>query len=800
MRNFPFLMLVSIFCLNEIQGACGGGQSEIRIDITSDNYPNETTWSLRDFATNTLIDTGQVNDDTICVSSSQCVIFTIFDAANDGICCGFGQGSYSLYLNNQLVVTGGQFASRESTTFNCPPGVSCSSPLVAIEDTMTAPFPDAWYTFVPDTSGIYKIHTCTLGNSCDTKLYVYAACQGITINENNPGTIFYNDDQCPNYQSEITSLLQSGVTYFIRVGDYQTSCVGQQINWQISYQGPVMGCMDSTSCNFNPLATVDTGGCIYPPSSLCPAPDLVVVQSALETSMYVDNLTVQANNCYISEGCLAGYGDRRLIRFTTHIKNIGDLDYYIGAPDTVGDQFVYGACHGHWHYEGYAEYLLYDQNFQPVQSGFKNGFCVLDLECSGGGDAKYGCNNMGISYGCGDIYDAGLSCQWIDITDVDTGKYTFIVRVNWDQSPDKLGHYEKRYDNNQAYVCLHIYYDNAGFKIFDIIPDCATLVDCEGDTFGTAVLDCENVCNGSHIRGDVNFNLSADSVDFNLYLNGVKEDTIVFRTCIDLNDDSTINVIDAVRLNGCILDNNNQHNHTPNYQNTHKHCEFPFNVFNPFDSVTFSISHIDWNQKYIDISVLNPTAQLLAYEFRMKGITIDSVRNLALGNYHPDIRWSTSGHIIGISPDENALFKQLIPLNFLRIYYASLTDSIVCIDKIIAAANSNYEEVKGKISGICFTEPTDTTVSGIRSLNTDEVFIIPNPGNGLFDLYLSGASFDNTNIVIYDVVGAEVYKQSFTIESNKATIDISGKSDGIYTIHLSHKGQMISKKLIVTGR
>lgn len=92
-----------------------------------------------------------------------------------------------------------------------------------------------------------------------------------------------------------------------------------------------------------------------------------------------------------------------------------------------------------------------------IPIGFKNGFCVLDLECSGGGTAQYGCSNMGISVGCGDIYSSGLDCQWLDITDVDTGFYTMAIKVNWGQSPDALGHYEMDYMNNWAQVCIHIF-------------------------------------------------------------------------------------------------------------------------------------------------------------------------------------------------------------------------------------------------------------------------------------------------------------------------------------------------------
>ena len=83
--------------------------------------------------------------------------------------------------------------------------------------------------------------------------------------------------------------------------------------------------------------------------------------------------------------------------------------------------------------------------------GFKNGFCVMDLECSDGGTFTYGCSNMGISAHCGDIYGAGLSCQWIDVTGIPDGVYHLVVRVNWDYDPDALGRHENNYENNWAW-------------------------------------------------------------------------------------------------------------------------------------------------------------------------------------------------------------------------------------------------------------------------------------------------------------------------------------------------------------
>lgn len=799
MKKLYAIILPLLFIASYVNAGCNANQVGIHISITPDNYPQEIHWSLRDAVTNQLIDTGNSTGSFICVSSTRCLKFTIFDNAGDGICCGYGNGSYTVTMNGNLVASGGDYNYSETTTFNCPAGYQCNNPLLAVTDTMTAPSPETWYVFIADSNGMYTISTCALGNTCDTKLYVYDQCAGIVPEEGNQGTTFYNDDNCANNQAQISAALEAGHTYYIRIGDYNTSCSGQSINWLIDYVGPITGCMDPASCNYNPLATVADSSCVYPPNVLCPAPDLVIMEPELANSMYRDNENAANGDCFVAEGCLAGYGNRELIRFTTHIKNIGELDYFIGAPDTVGNQFVYDQCHNHWHYAGYAEYLLYNANNQPMQSGFKNGFCVLDLECSGGGQGKYSCGYMGITAGCGDIYDAGLDCQWIDITDVDTGLYTLVVRVNWDHSPDKLGRYEKTYDNNWGQVCFRLFYDNNGYKDFAIQQTCVPYVDCANDTFGNAQLDCAAVCNGSSVHGDVNLSHTADEADVHMYLNGLKEDSLIYSPCLDLNGDSTLTVTDVARLNGCLLFNDSTHHHTGQYQNTHKHCEFPFNLFNPFDTATFSIANVNWQSKYVDLSILNPSSLILAYELQMHGLLVDSVKNLAIGNYAPDIRASSDGHIVTISKDENALFKQTAPLHFLRIYYSALTDTVVCIEKIIATVNSNYEEAVGLIGGSCAVRPLVTGVQEVE-LNAADVTIMPNPNNGQFDLYLNNTSLQNTEIKVSDALGRIVYSTTNNNAINKLTINMPDAQVGIYLLHLNVNGKAISKRVIVSAQ
>jgi hypothetical protein len=794
-----YTLLVLFLCLGylpKVQAAgCSGAFKEVMIQIIPDNYPTETSWSLYDDVTNVRLDTGSAVGDTICVDSSHCLRFTIYDVYGDGICCTYGNGSYTLKLNGSTVTTGAHFGHSETTYFNCPQGHDCNNPFTAQVGSITTPIPDTWYLFTPDSTGMYDITTCGQGNTCDTRIYIYDHCAGLVTTNNNQGTTFYNDNGCSSLQSYISAALVKNNTYYIRIGQTDTSCRHHSINWQIIYNGPIKGCMDTASCNYNPLATVPDTNCVYPPNALCASPDLAIDQAQLISTMYLDSMTVGNGDCYVNEGCLAGYGQRRLVRFDTHIRNIGNQDYFIGAPDTVGNQFVWDPCHSHWHYVGYAEYLLLDNTGSQVQVGFKNGFCVLDLECGGGGIGKYSCSNMGITSGCGDVYAAGLACQWIDITDVDTGAYTLVVRVNWNRKPDKLGHYELNYHNNWAQVCLKIGTDSHGKKNYVQLPNCPTFVDCAGDTFGNARTDCSGTCNGSRVRGDLNVNLGRDTTDLRLYIAGMTADTLATTTCNDLNGDGRVSVTDAARLNGCLRSIAGTLSTLNNPQTAQHICEYPYNVYDPLDSVIFSIGNVDWQHHYIDISVYNPLCKVMGYELKIGGATLDSVKNLALGNYQPDIHHAASGHITELSNENEALYKQLAPLNFLRAYFSNMHDSAICIERVIDVVNDNYQQVLGLVLGNCAIYRT----TGVAEVNANmELKLIPNPSTGLFDLYMNGQSLYGASAHVYDQIGRLVYSREFNDSySNKMQFDLSEQPTGLYTVELNLHGTIQTKRVML---
>lgn len=80
--------------------------------------------------------------------------------------------------------------------------------------------------------------------------------------------------------------------------------------------------------------------------------------------------------------------------------------------------------------EVFATFDIIDANQVRVAEGHKASFCLEDNECLPGVSPGYVCANFGdqgISVNCSDIYRYNIDCQWIDITELKPGLYTFKV-------------------------------------------------------------------------------------------------------------------------------------------------------------------------------------------------------------------------------------------------------------------------------------------------------------------------------------------------------------------------------------
>ena len=112
---------------------CNSGESLFTLDLTTDRYGSEITWNFVDDCTGTILESGgpYENSETIkeefCFDSSIKFTFTLFDLAGDGICCFYGPGSYSIFIDGTVLATGGEYSSSESTSSgSCPPGTTGS--------------------------------------------------------------------------------------------------------------------------------------------------------------------------------------------------------------------------------------------------------------------------------------------------------------------------------------------------------------------------------------------------------------------------------------------------------------------------------------------------------------------------------------------------------------------------------------------------------------------------------------------------------------------------------------------------
>jgi len=508
-----------------------------------------------------------------------------------------------------------------------------------------------------------------------------------------------------------------------------------------------------------------------------------VLQDVLQSSTYLTTLTnIQPDDCYIQEGCIAGTGDRDIVRFTTHIKNIGNQDYYIGQESDNTDQFEFDPCHGHYHYEGYAEYVLYDNGgVEYPEIGFKNGFCVLDLECSDGGTAKYGCSNMGISAGCGDIYSSGLACQWVDVTTLAAGTWTLVVRTNWDQSPDNNGRYELRYDNNWAQVCFSFERDADNNIInFTVEPEasCTVPIDCLGQPFGTSQPDCNGDCPGQVVKGDANSSLEIEAADAQEYITEILGNDAVVTPCSDMDEDNEISVTDAALLSRCAIYGTEHIDE----MGVHNHCEWNMEITNPNHTTTLSVGEINTAQAYVDVFVLNPDNRIVGYEFEMSGIEILSVENLYTTDY--DITPSSTlggDKIIGLSYADESVAKNLAPAPLVRVYYSSLTESEVCISNIVDIVNEEYHNTLTAIGACQSANAGDFAdfVAGPTEICSGESVVFNDASSGSITTYnwsfpggSPASSADMNPVVTYNVPG--VYDVTLTV-GNGVEIDSETK-------------------------
>ncbi|MEB3345847.1 fibronectin type III domain-containing protein [Aquimarina gracilis] len=129
--------------IDDINLSQAGGPStctDVALILTFDDSPQETSWQITD-TNNQVIASGgtyALQPDGSTLTLTECLepgtyTLTLLDSYGDGMCCRYGNGSYSLTSQGSTIASGGSFGSSESTIFT----ISNASGSFTIEDIVT---------------------------------------------------------------------------------------------------------------------------------------------------------------------------------------------------------------------------------------------------------------------------------------------------------------------------------------------------------------------------------------------------------------------------------------------------------------------------------------------------------------------------------------------------------------------------------------------------------------------------------------------------------------------------------------
>jgi hypothetical protein len=175
-----------------------------------------------------------------------------------------------------------------------------------------------------------------------------------------------------------------------------------------------------------------------------PEAALSVVQGGIDDNRLIYRY-IPPDSCAIAEGCVGGSGWRRLLQFTATVKNSGAKPAHIGDVSASSlpvqhNMFEFSACHRHMHFSHYGRFTF---EAGGGQFGSKKAFCLESTSRYLNNETTplthdYTCQNQGIASGWGDDYIAGIECQWVDVTPLDTSAGPRTGTLAFDANPDRF--------------------------------------------------------------------------------------------------------------------------------------------------------------------------------------------------------------------------------------------------------------------------------------------------------------------------------------------------------------------------
>ena len=99
--------------------------TDVTVNITTDQYPSETTWEITNSNGQAVASGGPYSTQnsaqspvTTTLNQNECYFFSIYDSYGDGICCAYGQGSFTVTdAGGTVIANGGSFLTEDGEAF-----------------------------------------------------------------------------------------------------------------------------------------------------------------------------------------------------------------------------------------------------------------------------------------------------------------------------------------------------------------------------------------------------------------------------------------------------------------------------------------------------------------------------------------------------------------------------------------------------------------------------------------------------------------------------------------------------------
>jgi hypothetical protein len=464
-------------------------------------------------------------------------------------------------------------------------------------------------------------------------------------------------------------------------------------------------------------------------------------------NLYINGVNVQSGGNYTTsesyfESCAPGFICETAIPITEGIYAAPSFNYFYSfTPDTTGNYYLttcnQSSCD--------TKLWIYENCGPQVLNGDGNGALFYDDD---------GAN-------CG--YAAGITAYLVAGT-------TYLMKVGL-------------YDNQSCP-------GNIGFELTFLgeIVGCMDPNACnfnplasisDGVCYGNETIDCNGVCNGGAVIGDMNGNQLVELTDVESFITGILDQNIVGSDCKDLSNDSFISVWDAALSAHCALNALN--------------CNFPNENTNLNETVEIGFTTINSLEQTLDIYIKNPQTSVSGYELNVSGITIANVESLIDPTQFPNNpRFRVNGNkIIGLSINDSVIETSNQNTPFLRVYFDSITNSTICVESVIHCLDQSFRPVKINLIDACvqFADLAENQISNFS--------IFPNPANESIEITFQNSKAENLSLTIYDALGRIVNQNIISDVSKPFQINTSLYENGLYNISIQQENYFTSKRLLI---